>query len=127
MNFVTLVLYHVAIALARRMTPPPGGAPSVDLNGRPLPVLPCHDCIPPPLLYSYLVQRTFRQNGVKYAGSHASTVPRLSYASSADGLSKFIADIRGARVRDLEEKRINKEMANIRKKFKGTCRITRAM
>ncbi|THH16895.1 hypothetical protein EW146_g3827 [Bondarzewia mesenterica] len=30
----------------------------------------------------------------------------------------FIADIRGARVRDLEEKRINKEMANIRKKFK---------
>ncbi|KAG5634776.1 hypothetical protein H0H81_000811, partial [Sphagnurus paluster] len=31
----------------------------------------------------------------------------------------FIADIRGARVRDLEEKRINKEMANIRKKFKG--------
>lgn len=33
--------------------------------------------------------------------------------------SKFIADIRGARVRELEEKRINKEMANIRKKFKG--------
>jgi AP-2 complex subunit alpha len=32
---------------------------------------------------------------------------------------KFIADIRGARVRELEEKRINKEMANIRKKFKG--------
>jgi AP-2 complex subunit alpha len=44
----------------------------------------------------------------------------LSCASGADGLSKFIADIRGARVRDLEEKRINKEMANIRKKFKGT-------
>ena len=34
-------------------------------------------------------------------------------------LRKFIADIRGARVRELEEKRINKEMANIRKKFKG--------
>lgn len=34
------------------------------------------------------------------------------------GLTQFIADIRGARVRDLEEKRINKEMANIRKKFK---------
>ena len=32
---------------------------------------------------------------------------------------QFIADIRGARVRELEEKRINKEMANIRKKFKG--------
>jgi len=35
------------------------------------------------------------------------------------GLTQFIADIRGARVRELEEKRINKEMANIRKKFKG--------
>lgn len=34
------------------------------------------------------------------------------------GLTQFIADIRGARVRDLEEKRINKEMANIRRKFK---------
>lgn len=33
---------------------------------------------------------------------------------------QFIADIRGARVRELEEKRINKEMANIRKKFKGS-------
>jgi hypothetical protein len=34
-------------------------------------------------------------------------------------LVQFIADIRGARVRELEEKRINKEMANIRKRFKG--------
>ncbi|THH34130.1 hypothetical protein EUX98_g92 [Antrodiella citrinella] len=34
------------------------------------------------------------------------------------GLTQFIADIRGARVRELEEKRINKEMANIRKRFK---------
>ncbi|KAG6851058.1 hypothetical protein H0H93_002950 [Arthromyces matolae] len=40
-------------------------------------------------------------------------------ATSMRGLTQFIADIRGARVRDLEEKRINKEMANIRKKFKG--------
>ncbi|KAI0047833.1 Adaptor protein complex AP-2 alpha subunit [Auriscalpium vulgare] len=39
-------------------------------------------------------------------------------ASNMRGLTQFIADIRGARVRDLEEKRINKEMANIRKKFK---------
>ncbi|KAG5723347.1 AP-2 complex subunit alpha [Termitomyces sp. T112] len=39
-------------------------------------------------------------------------------ATSMRGLTQFIADIRGARVRDLEEKRINKEMANIRKKFK---------
>jgi hypothetical protein len=34
-------------------------------------------------------------------------------------LLQFIADIRGARVREFEEKRINKEIANIRKKFKG--------
>ncbi|KAG5647992.1 hypothetical protein DXG03_007026 [Asterophora parasitica] len=40
-------------------------------------------------------------------------------ATNMRGLTQFIADIRGARVRDLEEKRINKEMANIRKKFKG--------
>ncbi|KAL0581610.1 hypothetical protein V5O48_000426 [Marasmius crinis-equi] len=41
-------------------------------------------------------------------------------ATSMRGLTQasFIADIRGARVRELEEKRINKEMANIRKKFK---------
>ncbi|CAO3630861.1 unnamed protein product [Cunninghamella echinulata] len=35
------------------------------------------------------------------------------------GLTLFIADIRNCRVRELEEK-INKEMANIRSKFKGT-------
>jgi AP-2 complex subunit alpha len=40
-------------------------------------------------------------------------------ATTMRGLTQFIADIRGARVRELEEKRINKEMANIRKKFKG--------
>ncbi|KAI0689606.1 Adaptor protein complex AP-2 alpha subunit [Cytidiella melzeri] len=39
-------------------------------------------------------------------------------ATSMRGLTQFIADIRGARVRELEEKRINKEMANIRKRFK---------
>ncbi|CAE6428775.1 unnamed protein product [Rhizoctonia solani] len=33
-------------------------------------------------------------------------------------LIAFIADIRASRVRELEEKRINKEMAHIRKKFK---------
>lgn len=38
--------------------------------------------------------------------------------------SKFIADIRGARVRELEEKRINKEMANIRKRFKGASAVS---
>lgn len=30
------------------------------------------------------------------------------------GLVQFIADLRNARARDLEEKRINKELANIR-------------
>jgi len=35
------------------------------------------------------------------------------------GLISFIADLRNARARDVEEKRINKELANIRQKFKG--------
>lgn len=35
------------------------------------------------------------------------------------GYNQFIADIRACRVKELEEKRINKEMANIRKQFKG--------
>lgn len=34
------------------------------------------------------------------------------------GLVSFIADLRSARARELEEKRINKELANIRSKFK---------
>jgi AP-2 complex subunit alpha len=38
--------------------------------------------------------------------------------SSMRGLVSFIADLRNARARDLEEKRINKELANIRQKFK---------
>ncbi|RGB31683.1 Adaptor protein complex AP-2 alpha subunit [Rhizophagus diaphanus] len=39
-------------------------------------------------------------------------------SSNMRGLTVFIADIRNCRVRELEEKRINKEMANIRAKFK---------
>lgn len=35
------------------------------------------------------------------------------------GLVTFIADLRNARARELEEKRINKELANIRQKFRG--------
>lgn len=35
------------------------------------------------------------------------------------GLVSFIADLRNARARELEEKRINKELANIRQKFKA--------
>ncbi|KAI9828016.1 MAG: hypothetical protein M1832_003543 [Thelocarpon impressellum] len=38
---------------------------------------------------------------------------------SMRGLVQFIADLRNARARELEEKRINKELANIRQKFKG--------
>ncbi|PGH11432.1 hypothetical protein AJ80_07110 [Polytolypa hystricis UAMH7299] len=38
--------------------------------------------------------------------------------SSMRGLVQFIADLRNARARELEEKRINKELANIRTKFK---------
>jgi AP-2 complex subunit alpha len=34
------------------------------------------------------------------------------------GLVSFIADLRNARARELEEKRINKELANIRQKFR---------
>ncbi|PWN51031.1 putative alpha-adaptin C [Violaceomyces palustris] len=39
-------------------------------------------------------------------------------ASSMRGLTQYIADLRACRVRELEEKRINKEMAHIRQKFK---------
>ncbi|KAK0634906.1 adaptin N terminal region-domain-containing protein [Bombardia bombarda] len=38
--------------------------------------------------------------------------------SNMRGLIQFIADLRNARARELEEKRINKELANIRQKFK---------
>ncbi|KAI9140452.1 adaptin N terminal region-domain-containing protein [Paraphysoderma sedebokerense] len=40
-------------------------------------------------------------------------------SSSMRGLTVFIADIRNCRSREQEEKRINKELANIRAKFKG--------
>lgn len=39
------------------------------------------------------------------------------------GLVQFIADLRNARARELEEKRINKELANIR--FAATFVLTR--
>lgn len=39
--------------------------------------------------------------------------------SSMRGLTTFISDIRNARAKELEERRINKELANIRSKFKG--------
>jgi len=39
--------------------------------------------------------------------------------STMRGLTTFISDLRNARARELEERRINKELANIRSKFKG--------
>jgi hypothetical protein len=39
--------------------------------------------------------------------------------STMRGLTTFISDLRNARARELEEKRINKELVNIRGKFKG--------
>ncbi|GAK64923.1 adaptor protein complex AP-2 alpha subunit [Moesziomyces antarcticus] len=39
-------------------------------------------------------------------------------SSSMRGLTQYIADLRACRVRELEERRINKEMAHIRAKFK---------
>lgn len=46
-------------------------------------------------------------------------MPGRLYGESAEksreaGLVQFIADLRNARARELEEKRINKELANIR-------------
>lgn len=38
--------------------------------------------------------------------------------SNLRGLQVFIADIRGCRVREAEERRVNKELAKIRSKFK---------
>ncbi|KAI0997214.1 AP-2 complex subunit alpha-2 [Podosphaera aphanis] len=50
----------------------------------------------------------------------AGFLSRGSTGSNANmrGLVQFIADLRNARARELEEKRINKELANIRQKFK---------
>ncbi|WWC90553.1 uncharacterized protein L201_005489 [Kwoniella dendrophila CBS 6074] len=39
-------------------------------------------------------------------------------ATSMRGLTQYISDLRSCRVRELEEKRINREMAHIRQKFK---------
>ncbi|KAH8677896.1 putative AP-2 adaptor complex subunit alpha [Xylariales sp. PMI_506] len=54
------------------------------------------------------------------ASSAAAGFLGRSSSSTANmrGLVQFIADLRNARARELEEKRINKELANIRQKFK---------
>jgi len=43
------------------------------------------------------------------------------------GLTTFISDLRNARARELEEKRINKELVNIRGKFKGSLPLPNEM
>lgn len=50
------------------------------------------------------------------ASSAAGFLSRGSSGNNANmrGLVQFIADLRNARARELEEKRINKELANIR-------------
>ncbi|KAK5674482.1 hypothetical protein LTS10_012870 [Elasticomyces elasticus] len=48
-----------------------------------------------------------------------SSASNASKDNSMRGLVSFIADLRNARARELEEKRINKELANIRQKFKA--------
>lgn len=50
--------------------------------------------------------------GGLFSRSNSSNVPTMR------GLVSFIADLRNARARELEEKRINKELANIRQKFR---------
>ncbi|TKA74219.1 hypothetical protein B0A55_06295 [Friedmanniomyces simplex] len=55
----------------------------------------------------------FRSGGGNSSSSNASK------DSTMRGLVSFIADLRNARARELEEKRINKELANIRQKFKA--------
>ncbi|KAL5883529.1 hypothetical protein ACKVWC_002521 [Pyricularia oryzae] len=47
--------------------------------------------------------------------------------SNMRGLVQFIADLRNARARELEEKRINKELANIRWVMDGACSFASAM
>ncbi len=63
--------------------------------------------------------RIYCHDGVLNEGAHTGELSIAIIADEALTRDQFIADIRGARVRDLEEKRINKEMANIRKRFKG--------
>ncbi|KAF2500183.1 Adaptor protein complex AP-2 alpha subunit [Lophium mytilinum] len=50
--------------------------------------------------------------GGLFSRSSSGNVPTMR------GLVSFIADLRNARARELEEKRINKELANIRQKFR---------
>ncbi|CAN9094201.1 Adaptor protein complex AP-2 alpha subunit [Alternaria alternata] len=53
-----------------------------------------------------------RAGGGLFSREQSGNVPTMR------GLVSFIADLRNARARELEEKRINKELANIRQKFR---------
>lgn len=44
---------------------------------------------------------------------------KMSNASDMRGLKKFISDIRACKSKEAEQARVNKELANIRKNFKG--------
>ncbi|TNM90487.1 hypothetical protein fugu_002776 [Takifugu bimaculatus] len=48
-----------------------------------------------------------------------STMPAVSKGDGMRGLAVFISDIRNCKSKEAEVKRINKELANIRSKFKG--------
>jgi hypothetical protein len=60
---------------------------------------------------------TIRKAG---GGSGAASLFSSDNMSTMRGLTTFISDLRNARARELEDRRINKELANIRGKFKGT-------
>ncbi|XP_025033006.1 AP-2 complex subunit alpha-2-like [Python bivittatus] len=47
-------------------------------------------------------------------------MPAVSKGDGMRGLAVFISDIRNCKSKEAEIKRINKELANIRSKFKGS-------
>uniref|UniRef100_A0A672HWQ1 AP-2 complex subunit alpha n=1 Tax=Salarias fasciatus TaxID=181472 RepID=A0A672HWQ1_SALFA len=51
--------------------------------------------------------------------AHAANMPAVSKGDGMRGLAVFISDIRNCKSKEAEIKRINKELANIRSKFKG--------
>lgn len=43
----------------------------------------------------------------------------INQQTNMRGLTQYIADLRACRIRELEEKRTNRELAHIRQRFKG--------
>ncbi|KAI9609295.1 hypothetical protein H4Q26_007245 [Puccinia striiformis f. sp. tritici PST-130] len=75
------------------------------------------------ILPYFHVQCHLRNLGVQVPNSSQPWISTTNLSDSTmptemRGLNQYIADLRACRVRELEEKRINKEMANIRQKFK---------